>query len=60
METFIISGGELTSECWTVQMKGVDACETCELKDTDECGGQEIRATGKNANGLKVPIGRRK
>ena len=46
----------MTDECWTVQFQGLKACETCPLKDTDDCGGKEIRKTGKNSKGYKVPL----
>lgn len=46
----------LTSECWFVQMWGLDQCETCEVKDTPDCGGKEIRETLKNSQGLSVPV----
>ena len=34
---------ELTSECWLIQMWGINQCKTCEAFNTDECGGQKIR-----------------
>lgn len=46
----------LTSECWIVQMWGLKYCDTCEFKDTDECGGKNIRLTGRNEKGLRVPV----
>jgi hypothetical protein len=46
----------MTSECWSVQVWGLEYCKTCECKGTTQCGGQEIRKTGKNSNGLTVPI----
>jgi len=51
-----IKQNNLTSECWTIQMQGIDACNTCKYKDTDECGGKEIRKTLQNEKGLNVPI----
>jgi len=51
-----INQGDLTSECWMVQMFGTLRCETCEFKDTPECGGKNIRKTGKNEKGLEVPL----
>lgn len=47
---------DLTSECWSVQFSGEDACTTCELKDTDECGGKSIRETNKNSKGITMPL----
>jgi len=52
-----IKTSELTSECWGVQMWGLEKCNNCEFKDTDECGGQNIRKTGMNVKGFTVPIG---
>jgi len=34
---------DLTSECWSIQIWGITACQTCEFLDTDECGGKRIR-----------------
>jgi len=51
-----VSQSNLTGECWTVQFSGLKACDTCEYKDTEDCGGQNIRKTGKNELGLKVPL----
>ena len=34
---------ELTSECWMIQMFGIEKCDNCDVLNTDECGGQEIR-----------------
>lgn len=52
-----VSASELTEECWTVQMIGLNACETCEWLETKDCGGKQIRKSGKNSKGHKVPIG---
>lgn len=52
-----VKQGDLSDECWMVQIWGLGHCETCEYKDSAECGGQQIRKTGKNAHGHKVPIG---
>lgn len=32
---------DLTSDCWLVQMWGLDKCKDCEVRGTDECGGGE-------------------
>jgi len=53
-----ISQSELSAECWLVQMSGLDRCLKCEFADTDECGGKDIRKTGKNEKGFKVPLGK--
>lgn len=39
----IIRQSELTSECWLIQMWGIDKCETREALNTPECGGKRIR-----------------
>lgn len=52
-----IPQNQMTSECWMVQMHGLEECEKCELKDTNECGGENIRKTGKNSKGHPVPLG---
>ena len=52
-----VSQKELTSECWLVQMRGLEGCNTCEFVDTDECGGKRIRKYGANELGHKVPLG---
>jgi hypothetical protein len=46
----------LTSECWLVQIYGLNNCNTCEQKGKRDCGGKQIRKTGKNNLGLNVPI----
>ena len=43
----IINQSDLTSDCWTVQAWGLEACKTCEFKDTKDCGG------GKSLEKLK-------
>ena len=48
---------QLSSECWTVQFEGLFACKRCKYKKSRECGGKNIRKTGKNAYGYKVPLG---
>ena len=57
MESKTIKQSELSSECWSIQMWGKEACETCNIKDTSECGGATIRKTGKNEKGMEVPLG---
>jgi len=51
-----IKSNELTEECWTVQMRGLEACKDCKLSKREKCGGIEIIRTGKNRKGFKVPI----
>ena len=38
-----IKQSQLTSDCWSIQIWGMEACEDCGLLGTDECDGQEIR-----------------
>lgn len=51
-----IDQASMTAECWSVQIKGLEACKSCELRDTDDCGGENIRKTGKNEKGFPVPL----
>ena len=37
-----IDQSKLTSDCWLIQIYGIEACKTCEVRGTDECGGKEI------------------
>jgi len=46
----------LSAECMMVQVWGLDHCKTCEYKGTAQCGGQNIRKTGENEKGIKVPV----
>jgi len=32
-----------TSDCWIIQMFGIERCETCEFLNTSDCGGEKIR-----------------
>ena len=54
----IINQKELTSECWAIQFRGLEACKDCEFKDSNECGGKEIRKKLMNKLGFKVPLGK--
>ena len=42
MKTFTINSKDLTSDCWLIQIRGIEACVACGVKGTDECGGEEI------------------
>jgi len=57
MKARIIPQNQMTSECWSVQMEGLDACGKCPFRDTEDCGGENIRKTGKNSRGVFVPLG---
>ena len=43
VKTRTIDQSKLTSECWGIQIAGIERCKTCEYLDTEECGGKEIR-----------------
>ena len=43
-----IDQSQLTSDCWSIQFEGLEACQNCEFKDTDECGGGETLKRMKN------------
>jgi len=34
----------LSNDCYSIQVWGTEACNTCEYKDTKECGGKAIIA----------------
>lgn len=38
-----IDQSTLTSECWSIQLEGLKACERCEFLNTKDCGGKAIR-----------------
>jgi len=58
VKTRLIPQNALTSECWLIQMQGLEACKTCKEKDTPECGGKNIRKKLMNEKGYKLPLGR--
>lgn len=37
-----VNQSELTSDCWSVQVWGIEHCKTCQYLNTKECGGEEI------------------
>jgi hypothetical protein len=51
-----IKQNELTSECWLIQIDGINACKKCKYKDTKECGGSNIRKKLINKKGYEVPL----
>jgi hypothetical protein len=51
-----VKQSNMSSECWLVQIWGLSYCKTCEVRGTAECGGQNIRKTGENEKGIKVPV----
>ncbi len=56
MKTKIISQKMLSSECWLVQVWGIEACKDCDYRNTDECGGKRILDTSKNVLGHRIPL----
>jgi hypothetical protein len=56
INTRTVNQGRLSSECWSVQFSGLEACNTCEQKNKKGCGGKQIRKTGKNEKGFSVPV----
>jgi hypothetical protein len=54
MEIKTIIQGNLTEECWSVQMFGTQKCMSCKLRGKRKCGGKEIVSTGKNSKGIKI------
>jgi len=38
-----IDDSKLTSECWLIQINGLDACKKCEFLNKKDCGGKKIR-----------------
>jgi hypothetical protein len=59
VKTTTINQGQLTEECWAVQMWGLGQCRTCEFLNKKTCGGKNIRETGKNSKGFSVPLGKK-
>ena len=61
-ETFSkeVSQDSLTSDCWMIQFKGLDACKKCEFKNTNECGGgatlKKMKQKSKNVRAKNVAV----
>lgn len=53
-----VDQSDLTSECWDIQLRGIEACKTCEFLNTPSCGGKQIIKKLTNNKGVPVPIGR--
>jgi hypothetical protein len=47
---------KLSTECIPVQLHGLKECNICLLKNDSVCGGTNIKKTGKNKKGFKVPL----
>ena len=58
MKAVTVNQAELTSDCWLIQVWGIEACENCEVKDTDECGGKAILKRIANKKYPATGIGR--
>ena len=54
----VVNQALLTGECLMIQLFGQECCETCDAKRSG-CGGRDIRNTGRNRKGIKVPVGER-
>lgn len=42
MKTYTVKQNKLTSDCWMIQIQGIEACKECEWKNTEDCGGKDI------------------
>jgi len=42
MKAYTIKQSDLTSDCWLIQIQGIEVCKVCEWKDTEDCGGKDI------------------
>ena len=56
MQARTVRQDNLSSECWTIQMFGLDACKTCKFKGKRDCGGKNIIRTLKNNKGIKILV----
>jgi len=57
----IIDQSKLTSECWSIQFFGQNACIKCEFNNKAGCGGKEIRkkalkGSATNSAGHELPL----
>lgn len=50
-EVRMIPQSSLTADCWSVQFRGLSACDGCEYNGTNECGGGATLAAMKQAAG---------
>jgi len=39
MKSKIIKQSDLTSDCFPIQLWGLESCEKCQYKNTSDCGG---------------------
>ena len=43
MKIKLVKQNELTSDCWSVQIWGLESCDFCPYINTEDCGGKDIR-----------------
>jgi len=53
---YTVKFSDLTTECWEIQIKGLEACKKCEFLHTKDCGGKRIRKA--MLAGEKKPVGK--
>lgn len=56
MRAKTVKQSSLSAECWLVQIWGKAYCKKCDLRGTEDCGGKQIRKTGRNSKGIRVPV----
>lgn len=44
MKTYTVKQRELTSDCWLIQIQGIEACKECDYWGTRDCDGKKILA----------------
>ncbi len=49
-----IDTSKLSDECWSVQINGLNHCETCKFTGLTACVGKDIRRTGRNKLGYII------
>lgn len=42
-KVYLVEQDKLTSDCWMIQIQGIEACRGCEFLGKKECGGKAIR-----------------
>ena len=49
-----IDQSKLTSDCWLIQINGLQACSECEFRNTKDCGGgKTLKLLKKNKSKAK-------
>ena len=59
MKTYTVKQSDLTSDCWLIQIQGIEACKECEAKGTKDCGGINILAQMDLGKYPRAGIGKR-